>query len=187
MASAASVSSLPLCASQSSRGLVLRCCYDPVFPLGLNFAEYYCAIMLQWLGELRCRSAHPKLARSCPHDAVTIHFPSGLNSAEYDCVVMLQWAVSGLPLCASQTRAVLSVRSGHNPFSVGLNCAEITSALMLQWLGQRLAALRIPYSRGLVRRSGHDPFSVGAELVPNPLRHSCFNRERYKAKTTDSY
>ena len=103
-----------------------------------------------------------------------MRLPSGLNAA---LSTALSWPLSGspigLPVAASQSRAVLSSDAVTMRLPSGLNAALYTASVMaFERLADRLAGRGVPDPRRLVLRRGDDALAVGAErgcLSHSPL------------------
>ena len=92
----------------------------------------------------------PEPRRLVP-DAVTMRLPSGLNAALHTILMALSGSPIGLPVSASQTRAVLSSDAVTMRLPSGLNAALDHSILMaLERLADRLAGRGVPHPRRLV-------------------------------------
>ena len=96
-----------------ARGLVVRGGDNPP-PVWTETGRSDRALMAHWL-------AHRLAAFGVPHarglvvEAVTIRRPSGLKLAALTASSWRIGSPTGLPLSASHTRAVLSLRGGDNP------------------------------------------------------------------------
>ena len=64
--------------------------------------------------------------------------------------------MTGWPVAASQTRAVLSKLAVTTRVPSGLNAALVHRVLMLEGAGDGLAGGRVPHARGLVHARGDD-------------------------------
>ena len=87
-------------------GRMVRLAVAIFVPSGLNATARHIAVMLERLAERLARGRVPEPDR-VPSLAVAIFVPSGLNATAFTASSCLSGSPSGLPVAASQSRAVL--------------------------------------------------------------------------------